>query len=150
MSGFLNHCNDAEGTLDSGDLLQIRTRPSGKGGTWASPSTHPTYETNKQAWLSDPSIPLLHSHSSSNIPLCTTLKVLRPFVRLRKTGFGNILSCVHRHYTFFCFVYAKLPGRKMLCVVSLSSRRILAKTQNLMECCKQILLSNRYLTDFYR
>ena len=32
LSGFLNHCNGAEGTLDFGDLLQIRTRLSGKGG----------------------------------------------------------------------------------------------------------------------
>ena len=47
--------------------------------------------------------------------------------------------CAQTLHFFFCFVYAKLPGRKMLCVVSLSSLRILAKTQNLMECCKQIL-----------
>ena len=32
LSGFLNHCNGAEGTHDFGDLLQIRTHSSGKGG----------------------------------------------------------------------------------------------------------------------
>ena len=48
MSGFLNHCNGAEGTLDSGDLLQIQTRLSGKEGN---PDTHPTLETNKQTKL---------------------------------------------------------------------------------------------------
>ena len=31
--------------------LQIRTRPSGKGGTRANPGTHPTLETNKQVLI---------------------------------------------------------------------------------------------------
>jgi hypothetical protein len=47
LSGFLKHCNGAEGTLNSGDLLQIQTRSSGKGGKRRKPSTHPTLETNK-------------------------------------------------------------------------------------------------------
>ena len=47
LSGFPNHCNGAEGTLNSGDFLQIRTRSSGKRGPGARPSTHPTLETNK-------------------------------------------------------------------------------------------------------
>ena len=37
LSGFLNHCNGAEGTLDSGDLLQIQTLLSGKGGNRGKP-----------------------------------------------------------------------------------------------------------------
>ena len=36
LSGFLNHCKGAEGTHNFGDLLQIRTCLSGKGGTGAS------------------------------------------------------------------------------------------------------------------
>ena len=40
--GFLNHCNGAEGTLDSGDFLQIQVRQA-KGVPGLA-----TLETNKQ------------------------------------------------------------------------------------------------------
>ena len=51
MARLLNHCNGAEGTLDFGDLLQIRTCLSGKGGNQGKPGTHPTFETNKQGTI---------------------------------------------------------------------------------------------------
>ena len=48
LSGFLNHCNGAEGIHNFGDLCKYRHIRQAKGGTRASLSTHPTLETNKQ------------------------------------------------------------------------------------------------------
>ena len=48
LSGFLNHCNGAEGIHDFGDLCKYGQVRQAKGGTGASPGSHPTLETNKQ------------------------------------------------------------------------------------------------------
>ena len=47
LSGFLNHCNGSEGTHNFGDLLQIQTRSSGKGGNRGKP-WYPSHPWNKQ------------------------------------------------------------------------------------------------------
>ena len=52
LSGFLNHCNGAEGIHNFGDFCKYR---QAKGGTGASPSTRPTLETNKQTKKNAPS-----------------------------------------------------------------------------------------------
>ena len=46
LSGFPNHCNGAEGVHDFGDLCKYGHARQAKGGTGASPGTHPTLETN--------------------------------------------------------------------------------------------------------
>ena len=50
MSGFPNNCNGAEGIHNFGDLCKYGHVRQAKGGTRASPGTHPTLETNKQTF----------------------------------------------------------------------------------------------------
>ena len=50
MSGSQNNCNGAEGIHNFGDLCKYGHIRQAKGGTRASPGTHPTLETNKQTF----------------------------------------------------------------------------------------------------
>ena len=75
LSGFLNHCNGAEGTLDSGDLLQVQARSSGKGGTRVNPGTHCTLETNKQTYA-------LYLQRDAKALKLPPLLYMLPFVKL--------------------------------------------------------------------
>ena len=51
LSGFPNHCNGAEGIHNFRNLCKYGHIRQAKGGTRASPGTHPTLETNKQHQL---------------------------------------------------------------------------------------------------